>query len=347
MTAPARRHLRHRRRRGVTVKLTERDGAVLHALARFRLARTLDLVAYAFAGARRDTAAVRLRCLFDGRFLTVLPPEQGEENVYRLGPAGKVHLAADGVAPGRVPRGGLEHHLAIVETWVAVAGLAGLELERALPDWELREQFSPSELHVVPDLFLLVRVGEYRHAVAVEVDRGTESMVVLNRKLEAYRSLWGQAPGLFGYDLFGVAVVCHAPARRAHLAAALKKVWVVPHVLWTCGEDPKAALCKLFDDLQDPLCPPLTARGDAMRDEAKRCAAAEAQGTVPVAVPATPTTRQRESQQLLTLKQVAEFLQVSTKTVRRLRIPCLHIGRAIRYRPSDVERFLAARRFHA
>jgi hypothetical protein len=253
MTAPARRQLRHRRRRGVAAQLTERDAAVLHALSRFRLARTSDLVAYAFDGVRRDTAAVRLRRLFDTKYLAILPPEQGKENVYRLGPAGKAYLAEEGVAAAGVPRGGLEHHLAIVETWVAVAGLDELDLERALPDWELREQFRTTELQVVPDLFLLARVGDLQHAVAVEVDRGTESLPVLNRKLEAYRSLWGQAPGLFGYDRFGVAVVCHAPARRAQLAAALKKVWVVPYVLWTCSEDPSSALCKLFGELQGSL----------------------------------------------------------------------------------------------
>jgi hypothetical protein len=253
MTETARRQLRHRRRRDVAVQLTQRDAAVLHALARFRLARTSDLVAYAFAGVRRDTAAVRLRRLFDGKYLAILPPEQGKENIYRLGPAGKAYLADEGVAARGVPRGGLEHHLTIVETWVAIAGLASLELERALPDWELREQFRTTELQVVPDLFLLVRVGERQHAVAVEVDRGTESLAVLNRKLEAYRSLWRQAPGLFGYDCFGVAVVCHAPARRVQLAAALKKVWVVPHVLWTYSEDPSSALCNLFGKLQGPL----------------------------------------------------------------------------------------------
>ena len=252
MTEPAR-QLRHRRRRGVAIQPTERDDAMLHALARFRLARTSDLVAYAFAGVRRDTAAVRLRRLFDSRFLAVLPPEQGEENIYRLGPAGKAHLAEEGVVAGGVPRGGLDHHLAIVETWVAVAGLAGLELERALPDWELREQFRTTELHVVPDLFLLIRVGGHQHAVAVEVDRGTESVSVLNRKLEAYRSLWGQAPGLFGYDRFGVVVVCQAVSRRAQLAAALKKVWVVPHVLWVAPEGPSSALHKLFGELSAPL----------------------------------------------------------------------------------------------
>jgi hypothetical protein len=253
MTPLVRRQPRHHRRRGVAVQLTERDGAVLHALGRFRLARTSDLVAYAFAGVRKDTAAVRLRRLFDGRFLAVLPPEQGKENVYRLGPAGKVHLAEEGVGVGRVPRGGLEHHLAIVETWVAVAGLDRLELERALPDWELREQFNTAELHVVPDLFLLVRVGERHHAVAVEADRGTESLAVLGRKMEAYRSLWGRPPGLFGYERFGVAVVCFDPGRRTAVASALKKVWVVPHVLWVAPEDPSSVLHKLFEELTPPL----------------------------------------------------------------------------------------------
>jgi hypothetical protein len=179
----------------------------------------------------------------------VLPPQQGAENVYRLGPRGKAHLAEQGVAAGRVPRGGLEHHLAIVESWIALAGLEWLKLERALPDWELREQFTTAELQVVPDLFLLVRADDRRHAVAVEVDRGTESLGVLNRKLEAYRSLWGQPPGLFGYEQFGIGLVCCMPARRSQLSAALKKAWGVPHVLWTGYEDPSTALCKLFAEL--------------------------------------------------------------------------------------------------
>ena len=50
MSSPARRQRRHRRRRGVAAALTERDTIVLHALSLFRLARTSDLVTYAFAG---------------------------------------------------------------------------------------------------------------------------------------------------------------------------------------------------------------------------------------------------------------------------------------------------------
>lgn len=253
MNGSPRRQPRHRRRKGVTLQLTERDETVLHALARFRLARTSELLRYAFRETRRDTAAVRLRRLFDAKYLGLLPPVLGSENVYRLGPEAKRHLAGQVVQLGKAPRGGLNHHLAIVETWVAIVSLPGVELERCLPDWELREQFAATELRVIPDLFMLVRMGQDLLPVAVEVDCGTESQTVLGRKLEAYRALWGQAPGLFGYDRFGVAVVWHAPGRRAQLAAALKKVWVVPHVLWTCSEDPSSALCKLFAELQGPL----------------------------------------------------------------------------------------------
>jgi hypothetical protein len=261
MSPPGRRQLRHRRRGGITVNLTERDEAVLHALGRFRLARTSNLVTYAFAGVRRDTAAVRLRRLFDAKYLAILPPAQGSENVYRLGPAGSRFLTGQGVSVGRVPRGGIDHHLGIVATWVSLAGMAGLELERCLPDWELREQFRMSELPAIPDLFALIRFGASLYPVAIEVDLGTESVAVLSRKLETYRSLWGQPPGLFGYERFGIVAVSFAPPRRSILATALKKAWVVPHVLWSLSEGPSAELFKLFEDLKDPLEPSPSCKG--------------------------------------------------------------------------------------
>ena len=244
---------RNRRRKGVNVELTERDETVLHALGRFRIARTSDLVRYAFAGVRADTAAVRLRRLFDSAHLAVLPPQRGAENVYRLGPTGRRYLAERGAEVSRLPRGGLRHHLAIVHAWVSVAAIAEFELERCVPDWELREQFAVGEICVLPDLLMLVRQGPALHAVAVEVDCGTESQGVLNRKIEAYRMLWAQPPGLFGYQRFGVAAACYAPSRRAAVSSALKKAWVVPNVLWLASESPKSALLKLFAELATPL----------------------------------------------------------------------------------------------
>jgi hypothetical protein len=89
--------------------------------------------------------------------------------------------------------------------------------------------------------------------VAVEVDRGTESLAVLNRKLETYRSLWGQPPGLFGWERFGLAVACPTAARRATLASVIKKAWVVPCVMWVMSDGPSVALRKLFEEMKPPL----------------------------------------------------------------------------------------------
>jgi len=51
---------------------------------------------------------------------------------------------------------------------------------------------------------------------------------------------------------------------------------------------------------------------------------------------------------LWTLQQVAQFLQVSTKTVRRLvarrRIPCFRLGRVLRFIPGDVARYVESRK---
>lgn len=53
-------------------------------------------------------------------------------------------------------------------------------------------------------------------------------------------------------------------------------------------------------------------------------------------------------QPLLTLAEVAEVLRVSEKTIRRLvaarGIPCLRLGRQLRFVPGDVLRWLAARK---
>ena len=55
------------------------------------------------------------------------------------------------------------------------------------------------------------------------------------------------------------------------------------------------------------------------------------------------------SDQLLTVKQVAERLATSEKTVRRLidagELPVIRFGRLIRVAPADLDCFIAARRF--
>lgn len=63
----------------------------------------------------------------------------------------------------------------------------------------------------------------------------------------------------------------------------------------------------------------------------------------PVVRPVEP----RELPRLLTLPEVAEVLQVSPKTVRRLvarGFPHIRFGRVLRFDPADVHRWLVARR---
>jgi excisionase family DNA binding protein len=45
-------------------------------------------------------------------------------------------------------------------------------------------------------------------------------------------------------------------------------------------------------------------------------------------------------EQLLTQSEVAALLKVSTRTVRRLRIRRVKVGRSTRYRPADVQRYI-------
>jgi excisionase family DNA binding protein len=52
--------------------------------------------------------------------------------------------------------------------------------------------------------------------------------------------------------------------------------------------------------------------------------------------------------QLLTLPELAEQLQLSEKTLRRMiasgRLPCVRLGRQLRFLPGDVFRWLEARK---
>ena len=57
--------------------------------------------------------------------------------------------------------------------------------------------------------------------------------------------------------------------------------------------------------------------------------------------------RERTLPRLLTLPEVAVFLSVSPKTVRRLvsrGLPCVRLGRVVRFRQADLLRFVEARK---
>lgn len=257
------RQRRDRRRAGTRIELSPRDEALLRALARFRVARTRDLTDLVFRGVRPDTAAQRLRRLFDAGFLDVQAGDRSKESVYSLGPKARDWLAARGDRLGRRPSGRIEHHLDVVRAWVqlalAVHELPGLALERLRPDWELREHLGAPTGVVLPDALAHVRLtagGEPVHVrLALEVDRGSEDLSILAAKLGGYERLLASQGGLLGWREIGLAVVLtpKAQGRGQAIQRLLTEGWSSWWLLWDEDEGPVRALAELREAVLGPL----------------------------------------------------------------------------------------------
>ncbi len=245
------------------MQVTPRDVQLLRALARFRLARSRDLVSVAFAGVRRDTALKRLRRLFDAQYLTVRVGDLASDNIYSLGPQARAWIAAHGGEAREAPKAPAEHHLAVVGSWVGIARVAheeGLHLSLLRPEWELREHASAERLDIVPDALVELVVplsGGATMSVrfALEVDCGTEGLMVLRSKVERYRDLLVREDGLFGWREFGLAVVIvgGGGARRGAVERVLQTSWPGWWLSWDAGEGPPESLRQLCRALEAPL----------------------------------------------------------------------------------------------
>lgn len=222
---------RDMRNPGIRVVLGTRDEALLRALGRFRAARSTDLTRLFFAGTSRERGSQRLRRLFDGQFLDLRVGRLSEENVYSLGPRGRRWAEEHGIPAGRIPAGGLEHHLAIVGCWsrlaAALAASSDLRLLRFQADWEVRREFGPS-LPVIPDALIKVAVGKAGQLrLALEVDLGTESLKAIREKLAGYAELRAAAAELLDWPDFMLVVVASAGCERRHqnLAETARAEW--------------------------------------------------------------------------------------------------------------------------
>jgi len=229
------RRARDRRKRGVEVRLTSRDEILIRALARFRIADTGSLVRVCFEGVRRDTAARRLRLLYDAGWLDLRVPGRDKENLYVLGPRGRRLVAEQKGAVCGPPRGSLEHHLGIVRAWAAVAshGIPELEVVRALPDWEIRERLGAAGSELVPDLLVRFRFRGQPVSLSIEVDLGTESLPTLTDKIRRYEALRDDPAGLFGARGFGLGLVLGDRRREQQIREVLEAEWHGWSLVWS------------------------------------------------------------------------------------------------------------------
>lgn len=257
------------RRFGVRADLTDRDRSLLAALNRFRLASTSDLVSFAFCGTRRDGALRRLRRLFDAGYLDVRAGDRAKENVYALGLRGRALFPE---SPARLPRGDIEHHLAIVHAWVSLAvaiqRTPGLRLDLVRPEWSIRQHVGAVPTVLVPDALVQLRVGTEHDSVrllrfALEVDRATEPLTVLARKFARYGATGAAPDGLFGWREFGIVVALHCAGRlrRTHVEKLIEKRWTGWSFVWTEASELEMLLASLV------AAPPLTSSPHARGGE--------------------------------------------------------------------------------
>lgn len=236
MNAPQRQR-RDQARRGVRVVLSARDRAILAAIGRFRLVRSSDLVKFGFPGVRRDTAMRCVRRLVDGGFVAVEVPQFHAENLYSLSALGRAGVMVAGGRVGPRPRGGHEHHLLVVRTWIRLVGLQrfGLRIKSAHPDWEAREDLAGLWTTLVPDLFVVAEAAGREAVLAIEVDLGSETLAVFRRKLETYAGLLAGPDGVFGYRSLRLVVVGASPGRLRSIRGTLANLWPYPVQLWLAG----------------------------------------------------------------------------------------------------------------
>jgi hypothetical protein len=187
--------------------LSDRDWAVLHTLNRIRVATSTQLERLHFVGVSRRQARSSLASLVDRRLVARLPRLIGG---VRAGSAGSVFVLD--VAGLRLlrPTGGrahrpwpvgtpfLAHSLAITELLVGLTEATrssggGVHLGdfRAEPScW--RPFTGPGGNHTAlkPDAEARLEIGSYEDRWFIEVDRATESVPTLDRKLCRYVAYW-------------------------------------------------------------------------------------------------------------------------------------------------------------
>jgi hypothetical protein len=262
---------RAERARGADVRLRRRDEALLTALARFRAARTSDLVLLGFPRTRRDTATARLRRLFDSGYLDVHVGDLAKENVYSLGTAGRRVVENLGTTPASPPSGALDHHLAIVRAWVQLAAAArvvpGFALERVEPDWELRRRLGHAPAAISPDAFIQSRMpsgdGGVSVQFALEVDRRTERGAHLREKVRAYERSRIAGRSVAGWTDFGLAVALEnaGPRRTDAVRSLIESGWGGWSILWRLEDGVESALREVAAALGAPLTNSLYSKG--------------------------------------------------------------------------------------
>lgn len=166
--------------------VTDRDRALFQLLADARWLSTRQIHRRFFAPRSINAVNKRVHKLADAGFLGMNRPNRTAEAYVRLGPACRSLFDEAVTVPWRLPMH-LDHFRRIndIRLWFLEQRDAhGLPLTRFAGEWEFKNV--GQTWSVMPDSLALLAVAGARHAVAVEVDCGTEPVAVLRDKMRHY-----------------------------------------------------------------------------------------------------------------------------------------------------------------
>lgn len=219
--------LNRRAKGGVRFRLTERDISIIHAINRYRYMRTGQINRLIFQGNKsKQSCQKRLKYLFHNGFLDRIFPyiQQGVDDgetsdlAYRLDKQGVEYLRGSGedipysTRNRRIKYEFLQHALDLSEFRVnlelALQDMPHIQLRLFVPDFmqkegatgltglhryrlydEIRDPGTGEMVIFRPDAMVVLEAvrSQARRLYFVEIDRGTEGLQVIRRKIRAYQ----------------------------------------------------------------------------------------------------------------------------------------------------------------
>lgn len=229
------------------IVLTERDVSIVLSVYKNRFLKRDQIQRLHFADASRVACGVRLKKLYEHKFLDRLikPVAVGTHQiVYAIDKRGADVVAAAlkvdrhkvrwNRANNRVEFLFLEHTLGISEVRVCLdLALAGrpeelLFYQRGDKSHLRRISVTGAKKKyfvVAPDAFFGIQSGRGKHIFFLEVDMGTETLSRFAEKVTAYKRYWKsrQYTEEYGFNHFRVLTVCESERRLANLIQATGK----------------------------------------------------------------------------------------------------------------------------
>lgn len=205
---------------GKTVALTSRDRRLLYEVGRCGVLNRRQVIELGLFRSK-TRANERLRKLTQARLLTAIPralPQLGREYVYVLGPQ-----SSDRALRRRRIEGSpllLSHDIGMVDIRLTI------ERHAHMTQWRTDRECKELVQGVQPDGYGEYMVGADTFCVFVEYDRGTESLVRLQRKAKSYCDLAfsGSFSRIFGRQFFRVLLVVEGFQRLRTVSAAVRVV---------------------------------------------------------------------------------------------------------------------------